>query len=160
MSNQLLSWAMFVIPWFTLIFMKMDTIKRFMPVALLAMLTSIIIYELGITFRWWVVTELAYPLQLQPFHIGLFPVLTMWVFRFTYRKFLLFVAVELALNIGFDFGFLGYFLPARGILHFETMSRIVAVGVTTAHGLILYGYQVWQDSFFTTPQRAGQKDNP
>lgn len=152
MRNQLLHWAMFAIPWLSLFFMKKDEIKRYMPVGLFAIVTSILIYETGITFRWWVIDEHAYPLQLMPFHIGLFPVLTMWVFRFTYRKFWVYLAVEIILNIGFDFGFLGYFLPATGILHFETMSRIVAVGVTTAHGLLLYAYQLWQDRIFVKPK--------
>jgi hypothetical protein len=133
--------------------MKKEDVKRYMPVGLFAIVTSILIYEMGITFRWWVVEEMAYPLQLMPFHIGLFPVLTMWVFRFTYRKFWLYIAVELALNIGFDFGFLGFFLPAVGILHFETMSRTVAVCVTTAHGLLLFGYQLWQDGILIKPAK-------
>lgn len=119
-----------------------------MPVALLGIVTSILIYELGITFQWWIVTEMAYPLQLMPFHIGLFPVLTMWVFRFTYRKLWLYLAVELVLNVGFDFWFLGWLLPHVGILHFGTMTRLEAVGVTTAHGIILYIYQTWQEGIF------------
>jgi hypothetical protein len=156
MSNQLLSWLMFIVPWFSLLFMKKEDIKRYMPVALFAMLTSIIIYEFGITFKWWIVTEKAYPLQLMPFHIGLFPVLTMWVFKFTYKKLLLYLIVELVLNVGFDFGFLGYFLPARGILHFSTMTRLEAVGVTTAHGIILYIYQIWQEGVFIQPHSKTQ----
>ena len=159
MRNQILHWAMFVAPWLTLFFMKKDEIRRYMPVALFSIVTSIVIYEMGITFRWWVIGETAYPLQLMPFHIGLFPVLTMWVFRFTFRKFRMFLLVELVLNIGFDFGFLGYFLPARGILSFETMSRPVAVCVTMAHGLLLYAYQLWQDGIFVRPGEAGRETN-
>lgn len=151
MRNQILHWAMFAIPWFSLFFMKKDEVKRYMPVALAAIVTSILIYELGITYRWWIVEEFAYPLHLMPFFLGLFPVLTMWVFRFTNRKFWVFLLVEIVLNIGFDFGFLGWFLPTVGILHFETMSRPVAVLVTTAHGSLLYAYQLWQDGIFVRP---------
>jgi len=160
MRNQILHWAMFIIPWLSLFFMKKDEIKRYMPVALAAIITSILIYETGIAFRWWVIGEYAYPLHLMPFHIGLFPVLTMWVFRFTFRKFWIFLLVELALNIGFDFGFLGYFLPAMGILSFEEMSRPVAVCVTTAHGLLLYAYQLCRTASLSGPVRiAGEPSN-
>lgn len=148
MSKQLIHWGLFAIPWLSLFFMKKDDIKRYMPVALLGIITSILIYELGITFRWWIVTDHAYPLQLMPFHIGLFPVLTMWVFRYTYKKFWVYLIVELILNTGFDFLFLGWFMPFVGILHFDTMTRLEAVGVTTAHGIILYIYQTWQDGIF------------
>lgn len=149
MSNQLLQWVgFFVLPWLTLFFMKKQDVRRYFPVGLMAIVTSVIIYELGITFRWWIVTETAYPMHTMPFHLGLFPVLTMWVFRFTFKKILLFLIVELALNVGFDFCFLGWFLPWRGILHFETMTRFQAVGVTTAHSIILYLYQLWQDRGF------------
>ncbi len=67
MSNQLLQWAFFIVPWFSLFLMKKDAVKRLLPVALLAALTSIIIYELGITFRWWTVREMTYPFHLMPF---------------------------------------------------------------------------------------------
>lgn len=154
MSNQLLQWGgFFAIPWLTLLFMKKKDIKRYMPLALMAIVTSFIIYELGITFKWWIVTEMAYPLQAMPFHLGLFPVLTMWVFKFTFRKLWLYLIVELVLNTGFDFLFLGYFLPVRGILHFETMTRLEAVGVTTAHGIILYIYQIWQEGAFSAREK-------
>lgn len=157
MNNQLISWAMFVVPWLSLFFMKKEDIKRYMPLALLSALTSVIIYEMGISYQWWIVTETSFPLRIQPFHLGLFPVLTMWIFKFTFRKFWLFMAVELVTNAAFDFGFLGWFLPARGILHFGTMTPLVAVCVTTVHGLILYGYQVWQDGILIHSNRDAKK---
>jgi hypothetical protein len=158
MSNQLLQWGVFfTVPWLTLFLMKKEDIKRFMPVGLMAIVTSVIIYELGITFQWWIVTETAYPLHTMPFILGLFPALTIWVFKFTYKKLWIFLLTEVALNFAFDFGFLGWIVQITGIMHFDTMTRLEAVGVTTAHSIILYLYQIWQEGIFKHPYREEVK---
>jgi hypothetical protein len=156
MSNQVILWAMFIVPWLTLFLMKMEDIRRLMPLALFSALTSVIIHEVGISLRWWEVLEMAYPLQLLPYLIGLHPVLTMWIFKFTFRKFWLYMAVEAVTNLGFNSLFLGYFLPLRGILHFVDLSGIAAFCLTMSHGIILYGYQLWQERIIAHPYRQAE----
>jgi hypothetical protein len=68
---------MFILPWFTLFFMKRDDIKRYMTVALFATITSILIVEIGDTLRWWVVKETANPLHSLSYLYETNPVITM-----------------------------------------------------------------------------------
>jgi len=147
---------MFFIPWLTLFFMKKEDIKRFLPVGLLSALTSVIIHELGISLGLWKYLVTAYPLQMAPFLIGLNPVLTMWIFKFTYKKFWWFLAVEIVSNIGFDLWFLPHFLPSRGISQFLS-SPFLALVITTVHGIILYLYQMWQEGIYSHPYRESGK---
>lgn len=144
MNKQLLQWLMFFIPWLTLIFLKKDVIKRYMPVALFSSLTSIIVHELGVSFGWWTVLEEGYPLQLAPYLIGLMPVITLWIFRFTFRRFRWYLAVEIVFNLGFNVLFLGLFLRAVGILQLN-LNPFLSTLLTISHGMLLYAYQLWQD---------------
>lgn len=144
MSNQLILWSMFVVPWLTLLLMKKEDVKRLMPVGLLSALTSVIIHETGLTFNWWIALETAYPLQLMPYLIGLNPVLTMWVLKFTFRKFWWYLAVEIVLNAGFNIIFLGWLLSTLGILK-TNQNPFIGICLTTSHGMALYAYQLWQD---------------
>jgi hypothetical protein len=154
MSVQLVQWGLCFVPWLSLFFMRKRDIKRFMPVALFNIVTSIAVTELAAALQWIVVTQTAFPLQTLPFHFGVFPVLTIWVMRFTFRKFWLYLAVEFFINIGFAFLFYGWLLPQMGILHFEKLSRYAAVLTTTAHALILYVYQLWQDGAMVKPEKS------
>lgn len=151
MSNQVFLWATFFVPWLTIFFMKREDIKRFLPVAIMSALLSVIIYEAGITFGWWVIWQTAYPLQLLPYLIGLHPALVMWLWKFFYKKFWLFVAVDAVANLGFVFVFIGYFINGRGIAHVN--NNWLLFGIVTALGLFLYAYQNWQEGIFKHPYR-------
>lgn len=47
MTNQVFSWALFVIPWLTLFFMIREDIKHYMPVAIFASVITTIIHDVG-----------------------------------------------------------------------------------------------------------------
>lgn len=155
MNNQILLWSMLIVPWFTLFFMKMHDIRRFMPAGLLSAVTSVLISEIIITLKLEEIRETAYPLINPPFLFGLNPVLTMWMLKFFYKKFIAYCIVEVVLNLGFAFLFLGMFLPSRGILYILRASPLLPFAITTAHSLMLYAYQIWQEKIFKTPYREG-----
>lgn len=149
MRNQLLMWAMFVVPWFSLFFMKKEDIKRFMPVSILSSLSVIVINEFGTSYGWWEFKVMAFPLQhFPPYYLGLFLIMTLWIFRFTYNKFWLFLATEIVTNLGFSFLFVCYFLPLMGILSIISMTGIIVFCLSTGLAMALYAYQHWQDKIF------------
>jgi hypothetical protein len=45
--------AMLILPWLSLIFINKHSLKRFMPVSILASLLVTIIFELGYVYNWW-----------------------------------------------------------------------------------------------------------
>jgi hypothetical protein len=148
MSNQLLLWSVFVVPWLTLFLMRKEDIRRFLPVALFSALSSIIIVEIGITLNWWAANETAYPLRTLSYLLGLNPIITMWMMRFLYRKFFLYIAIDAAFNLGFAFVFLGYLLQRRGIYIYTGTGPFFTFFLTTAHGILLYVYHMWQQAIF------------
>ncbi len=148
MNNQLILWGVFILPWVTLFFMKKEDVKRYMPVGLFAVFTSAIILEMGVTLKWWVYYETAYPLRNISYLYGAIPVFTMWIFKFTYGRFWLFLCSDLILNIFYTYVFEYYFLGRRNIIEFLNMSPMLDVIATTILGVIIYGFQMWQEEIF------------
>jgi hypothetical protein len=158
MRNQIIMWALFVVPWFTLFFMKGETIKRYMPVAILSSLGVVLLNEISLSLGWWSFPEKAYPLQIiHPDFIGLFPVMTIWIFRFTYRKFLLFILTEIIVNLLFSFLFVRLLLGSLGIVSVTGMTGIMVFVLSTGLAAVLYGYQKWQEDAFKQPYGEGGK---
>lgn len=153
MNNQVILWSMFILPWFSLFFTKMDDIKRYMPVALFATITSILIAEIGDTLKWWTFMETAYPLHNMSYIYGLNPVSLIWIMKFTYRRFWLFIIADAILNVGFAYLLLGYFLHSRGIFSYITLTPFHVFLITTIHGIISYGYHLWQEGVFAWSER-------
>ena len=144
MSTQTIAWGMIMLPWFTLFFMKKEDIKRFMPAALFTVVSSTIIYESGIAFKMWSTRETAYPLyQMLPSIYGLFPVLSMWVFKFTFDRFWSYLTTNAVLDIMWAYVLFPWFVTS-GILEF-LKSRIYVFILTVCHAILVYGYQMWQE---------------
>jgi hypothetical protein len=155
MSNQWISWSMLIVPWLTLFFMPRRDIKRWMPVALLASVTSTMIADIGTALGFWAVREAAFPFnQMLPMSYGAMPVLTMWVFKFTYGRLWAYMITNIILDVGFSFFLLNSFLPGRGILDL-LVSPVLALAITLMHAILLYGYQMWQDE----PAASANRDD-
>jgi hypothetical protein len=81
--------AMLILPWLSLIFINKYSLKRFMPVAILASLLVTIIFELGYVYSWWKVQAELVPwdkITSVPLVYGVFLVGTIWIFRFTFGR--------------------------------------------------------------------------
>lgn len=138
-------WSMFLTAWLTLFFMKKDKIKKWFPVGLAAIVTTTIIHDVGTTLGFWATIQPIFPFsEMLPYYYGTMPVLTIWVFKFTYGRFWLYMLVNLVLDIGFNFFLLSYFLPVRGIFEFN-INPLFSLPITLGHAVVLYIYQIWQD---------------
>lgn len=141
-------WSMFFIPWLSIFFMKKEEVKRWMPVAMFAVVLTTIIHDVGTTLGFWATQQSTFPFyQMIPYYYGTMPILTIWVFKFTYGHLGLYFATNTILDIGFNFFLLNYFLPSRGIFEFN-ISPFPSVLITLMHAVVIYGYQIWQDDIF------------
>ncbi|NPV91174.1 MAG: hypothetical protein HPY50_10435 [Firmicutes bacterium] len=153
MSNNLLLWSFVVLPWFTLVLMKKRDIKRYMPAALFTIVTTSLVMESGITMKLWYIRETVYPLkETIPYVYGLAPVVAIWVLRYTYRSFWLYLAVDTAFNSIFAFFFTPW-LVSRGIKDLYATSFSLFL-IVTGLSLLLYTYQVWQDETLVTAEKG------
>lgn len=158
MRNQIIMWGLFVVPWLMLFFMKRESIRRFMPVAILSSLGVVILDEISLSFGWWSFPERAFPLYvIHPDFLGLFPVMTMWVFRFTYKKFLFYLITEIVLNLGFGFVFVAGILGWLGIISDTPVTGLMVSVLSFGLGMALYGYQAWQEGIFKHPYREPEE---
>lgn len=154
MSNQIILWSMFFLPWLTLFFMKKEDIKHYMPVALFAIITTVIIHDTGLTFGYWTVQESAFPLnQTFPYFYGTVPVLTMWIIKFTYDRYWLYILVYAILGLGFAFTLLNNFFPNRGIYSLIGITSFQVWLVYLVHVSLLYVYHSWQTGAFVSTKR-------
>jgi hypothetical protein len=148
MSNQIFLWSLLIFPWFTVFFMTREAVKRFMPAALLATIISIIVVEVGVTLEWWIVKESAYPLRSPANIFSLNPLITMWLLRFTYGRFWLYIAIDVLANLGFSYWFIGYVLSRRDIIQYLEFGPLHVFLITTVTGIVIYVYQKWQEGIF------------
>lgn len=152
MNNNLIMWSMFFVPWLTLFFMEKDEIKRWFPVGLAAVVSATIIHDVGTTLGFWATIQPTFPFnEMLPYFFGTMPVLTIWVFKFTYGRFWMYMLVNLVLDIGFNFFLLSYFLPLRGVYEFNILP-LFSLPITLGHAIVIYTYQLWQDNAFLSFQ--------
>jgi hypothetical protein len=115
-----------------------------MPAALFCMVVFTFILEAGITLHWWVVTETAFPLVNMPIFVyGAYLVGTIWIFKYTYGRFWIFLATNIILDFILIFFILDW-LVQRGVCIFY-ISYFQVLLITTLLAVLIYGYQMWQE---------------
>ncbi|WP_051788932.1 hypothetical protein [Pelosinus sp. UFO1] len=145
MSTNVIMWSMFFTPWLSLFFMRKEEVKHWMPVTMFAIVLTTIIHDVGTTLGFWATRVSIFPFyQLFPYFFGTMPVLTIWVFKFTYGDFRKYFIFNTILDIGFNFFLLNYFLPSRGVFEFNLLP-FLSLPITLIHAVVIYGYQMWQD---------------
>lgn len=145
MNNQVILWSMLVLSWLTLLFVKKEDIKRFIPVALFAMFTSMIVDDAAGTLNLWVIRESIFPLSnTDILIISFIPVSTVWLFKYTYGKVWRFIAADAVLNLVYIFIVLPWY-GSRGIIENILATNLISFSIATIHGLLLYVYQMWQE---------------
>jgi hypothetical protein len=156
MSNQVLLWGTFIIPWLTLFFMSREDIKRFLPAGFLVTIMCIIFTETGISNGWWTIRETTYPLAFIPtYTYGAFPVMAMWIMKITFGRFWVFLVTEAILNAVLAFVIYPW-IASRGIKDFHAGLYITFL-FASAMSLIVYGYLLWQEGLLARTAPAAAK---
>lgn len=145
MSNQIIVWSMLILPWLTLIFMRKEEIRRFIPLALFSMVITSITIEAGITFNLWNIRETTYPLNHTMSYVyGLAPVVTMWLFKFTFNRFWIYAVVDTVFNVVFAYILTPWF-SSRGIKDLIT-SRFTVFPIVSGLAVLLYLFEMWKEN--------------
>lgn len=153
MSNQLILWSTLILPWLSLLFIPKKDIKRYLSVGFLSTIFCIIVIEIGIRYGWWAILETTFPFAVIPaYAYGLFPVLPMWLLKYTYERFRLYLTVDTILNIVFAFGILPWFGRIR-IVDFDFSDGYIVFVFETIIAIILYRFQTWQEDIYVRSER-------
>ncbi|MDP4093659.1 MAG: hypothetical protein Q8920_09900 [Bacillota bacterium] len=146
MSNEVILWGTLILPWLSLLLMPKAEVKRYLPAGLLSTIFCIIVIETGIRYSWWAIHETTFPFSVIPtYAYGFFPVLPMWLLKFTYKHFVLYFSLDVIFNIVFAFVILPWF-DHRGIVRFSAGLTVFIFEVIIS--LILYGFQMWMEGIY------------
>ena len=148
MSNQVILWSMFIVPWLTLFFMPKDDLKCFMPAGLFIMATGTFIQEVGLSLNMFVIRENVFPFYVQlPIAYGIMPIATMWLLKFMYGRFWLYALSELIFSIVFSYLVLPW-LSTRGTQVLINATSLKLLIPAIPHFVSIYLYQMWQEGVF------------
>jgi hypothetical protein len=143
--KQLILWGILIVPWLSLLFLKKEIVKRYMPVSIFTALLVTIYSEYGYLHQWWVIKERIFPvIAYVPFVYGSFLAGTLWIFHFTFGRFW----VYLLTNIVVDFLFMfpaNYWLESAGFYELVNRSNWNIFIDFVIMSVIIYGYQLWQE---------------
>jgi hypothetical protein len=140
-------WSFLIVPWLSLLLLKREVVKRYMPVAIFTALLVTIYNELGYTFQWWIVKQTIFPwiITFVPFVYGGFLVGTIWIFHFTFGKFWLYMIANIVIDFLFMFPINYVFekkLELYKLIHQDSWDVFfIFIGIA----VVIYVYQVWQE---------------
>ena len=143
--KEVILWSLFIIPLLSLIFIGHSHLRKYMPVALFVTVVNTIIYQVAYHYNWWREMGLFEwdKVANVPWVYSAYLVATIWIFKFTYRKFWRYLIVNLILDGSYIYiwypiqrklGMAEGWLPA-----FTTYLIMIAVS------LLIYLYQMWQE---------------
>lgn len=159
MLNKIVLWTILIAPWFTLFLFKKENIKRFMPAAMCASYLMIIYNVVANNQKHWVINETLIP-WLKPLFVsgvfGAFPVITLWVFHYTYGKFWKYLVTNIIIDFLFAVFPIHYlFQEVLGIYELVNITLWGRFILFVFFSIVIYGYYKWQeDMFHSKPKRT------
>jgi hypothetical protein len=151
---KVLLWMALILPWFTLMFLNKNSIKRYMPVTVFTCLLVTIIYEIGYTYRLWTIQQpiVSWGHITDPsFAYGVLAVGTLWVFYLTSHKFWVYVVTNTVMDAFFSFVAVAYILPLLRIANYDRAQPWQLFIITFGLSFVAYGYYLWQQGLFKSP---------
>jgi len=143
--NQIILWSLLVVPWLSLIFLERSLIRRYMPVALFVTVINTLVYQAAYYYNWWRESGLFGwdKVANVPWVYSAYLVATIWIFRYTYGRFWLYLIVNLIIDGGYVFGW--YPIQIKLGMASGWLPNYTTYLMMTAVSLIIYVYQMWQE---------------
>ncbi|MCX8132211.1 MAG: hypothetical protein N3I35_19215 [Clostridia bacterium] len=143
--QQIILWSLLIVPWFTLIFIGQTNLRRFMPVALFVTVINTLIYQAAYYYNWWRESGLFGwdKVANVPWVFSAYLVITIWIFRFTYGRFWLYLATNLILDALYIWGW--YPIQRRLGMATGWLSAFTTYLIMTGVAILIYLYQKWQE---------------
>ncbi len=159
MFTEIMLWAFLILPWTTLFFMRRETLKRYMPVAILAALIVTIVFEAAYALHWWTMLESIVPwgfITNVSFAYGLFVAGTLWIYAFTFGKLWLYLLTNAAIDALQAFVFHEWF--EGWIYRLDRLNEWQVFLLMIGTSVVLYMYQLWQDGIMLGGGRSNQEE--
>lgn len=150
MINKVLLVALLILPWLTLFFASSKSRKMFMPVTIFTALIMTVVFQIAYTYKWWIIYEQIVPWGYMidiSFAYGIFAVGTFWIFRLTSHMFILYVIVNIIMDLFMAFITLPL-LSVFGIVAYENLSPWQYFLIMFGLSFVIYGYHKWQKKIY------------
>lgn len=136
--------GVFVIAWFSIVFLPKDVFKKYFPVANLACSFILIQSLISVPFKLWTVkggmkekifNDLSFILG--PFFLG-----TIWIFHFTFGKFGLYFLVNVVINYLFAYP-MCYLFKKLNVFKLVNFKPIHVFVLYVFYSVVIYGYHLY-----------------
>ena len=142
-----------ILPWLSIPLLGNRAFKRFLPASLFMCLYLILEGWVAQKRKWWWFSTSLKPNVLgeMPLIFGPFIVGSLWILKFTYGKFKLYLLVNLIIDSIFTYGMLGWFKKI-GYVSLVRMSKLQLSLIFMVKSIIMYGFQMLFEKIF--PRRS------
>ncbi|MDQ0156544.1 hypothetical protein J2S07_002865 [Robertmurraya andreesenii] len=133
----------FILTWLSVYFLPKKTVKRYLPSSTMAALLVMTTVFIGTHFNAWKVKggTITRILNILSIILGPFSVGTLWILRFTFGKFWLYVLINLVQNLIYAFPILNI-LDKINFIKYVKFTRIHHIIASMTYAIIIYGYQL------------------
>ena len=144
--TQVALWFLLIGPWFGLLFLDSKRIRHFISVAFFTIILTSIFWQVAQVFDWWRIDEnLPFLTNTSAFNYGLLPVITVFVFYFTFPNTLLFFGVNIVIDAIQAFIISPYIFERLKFYHMAAMSNLGLFVLLLSFVPFIYIYQIWYD---------------
>ena len=144
--TQIFLWILFIAPWILLLPLDSLKVRRFLSVAFFTILLTSIFWQVAEVWNWWKVTNnLFFLTNISAFNYGLLPVVTIYIFYFTYPSIWLFFGTNIIIDAIQAFVISPFIFQKLGFYKLNTMSDFGLFLLLISFVPIIYIYQRWYD---------------
>ncbi|WP_026572957.1 hypothetical protein [Bacillus sp. UNC438CL73TsuS30] len=148
-NTKFLILLMFILPWLSLPLIGRKTVKRFLPSALFMCVYLMFEGMLAEKRKWW-----WFPYKIKPNVLGEMPLIfgpflvgSLWVLKFTFGKFNLYLLVNIIVDAIFTYLGLDLF-KKMGYVTLVRLSKLQLSLLFLVKSFFMYGFQVLYDKLF------------
>lgn len=143
--NQIILWLMFLLPIASLVLIGDKTLRRFLPVALFVTVVNTLFYQAAYHYNWWRESGLFEwdKVANVAWVYSAYLVATIWIFKFTYGKFIVYLITNLILDGVYIY--LWYPIQQKLGMASGELSPHITYLMMIGVALLIYVFQIWYE---------------
>lgn len=150
--SKIVSWLILIVPLLTLFFLNKKQLKHYMPVGILSSFLMALYNIVAYNDNHWII-KVNIISWLEPLFtpgiFGIFFVITIWVFYFTYTRLWIYLITNIVIDFMFAFFPIHYILQNK--LDIYELINITPWGrflIFVSFSIVIYCYQKWLEEVF------------
>lgn len=162
MRTKLILYSVLILSWSSLFKLDKFTFKRYLPVGTFTALIYTLLSVVNLKLNWWkVIKPILHTLPSNfPFAFGPFVFLPIWIFKFTFGRFWLYLITNIVSGMLFAYPITTLF-GKLGIYKLQKMTRVQLFFLSVSSSILIYLYQLCiEEALKSRPEQQGGRDWP